>query len=381
MSVAVVAPDLTVSKSCTPTGTVTVGQPYSCTLTVTNAGAAAATVGTGTVLVRDALTVVGGTFSATGTGPAGYTCAGTTTIDCTRTGAADTINPSETRVFTVAGTVTQGSGSISDTATADPTGAIAESNETNNAAGPVTAPVIAPDLVVRKGCSPAAPATVASGGTLTCTLMVRNVAPVAVAVVPVGTVLVRDAVTLPAGVTGQVTSVAKPAGYACPLGVSTPGPATLAVDCAATVADSLPPGGQRVFAVTVKLTNPAGGAKTATDVATVDPAGTLPETDETNNTSAPVSTTVAVGTPPAPPPATTADLALTKVGLTDTAILGVDPVGYAVTVTNTGPAAAGGVTLTDTLPPAAQAAYVSGLFTDAAGRRGRAAGRRRVRRR
>ncbi|MFN8557707.1 MAG: hypothetical protein U0531_10290 [Dehalococcoidia bacterium] len=63
--------DLTVSKSCTPTPTVATGQTLSCTLTVTNAAGSLgdAYLPQGTVLLRDALTVTGGTFTPTVTPP------------------------------------------------------------------------------------------------------------------------------------------------------------------------------------------------------------------------------------------------------------------------------------------------------------------------
>ncbi|MFN8558940.1 MAG: hypothetical protein U0531_16915 [Dehalococcoidia bacterium] len=261
------------------------------------------------------------------------------------------------------------------------TGAVSSTEGGTGGTATATLSVLPPDLVVTKGCSPAAPATLASGGVVSCTLVVSNAAATAPASIAAGTALVQDAVTLPAGVTGQVVAVAAAAGYSCPLVPSTPGPVTLTVTCTATAADTLASGQVRAFTVSVRLTNTGATAQSVSDVATVDPAAAIPETNEDNNTSGTVTTAVAVGTPSTPPPATTADLALTKVALVDPVTLGVSPVVFAVTVTNLGPAAAAGWWCRTRCRRRRRRRTCRGHSWTRRGRRAVAAGRRRLRRR
>ena len=142
------------------------------------------------------------------------------------------------------------------------------------------------DLTTTKTCSgPQDP--IVFGQTLTCTITVTNSGTEAAAVPP-GAVLVRDTFTQSQNGTFIPTGVG-PAGYTC---ANTPGPVLatdITVTCTATVADSIPPAGTRVFTITGTVTALGG---TITNKAIANPNNSVPESNTGNNESVTVTTNV-----------------------------------------------------------------------------------------
>lgn len=146
-----------------------------------------------------------------------------------------------------------------------------------------------PDLTTSKTC---APTSIASGGTVTCTITVTNAAGAAPALVSAGTLLVRDTITGTASTVTTITGTSAPSGYNCVNAGVISG--SIIVNCSATSAGSIPGSATRVFTVTATITNLASTAQTVTDTAAADPNSAITESNEGNNTSTPAtSVTVA----------------------------------------------------------------------------------------
>jgi uncharacterized repeat protein (TIGR01451 family) len=181
------------------------------------------------------------------------------------------------------------------------------------AVGATTPPPPAADLSLTKS---AAPTSVEVGGTVTYTLTVANAGPDAAT-----GVVVTDA--LPAG----MTFASADSGCTHAAGTVTCAVGGLASGAAA----------QRAITVTAA----SAGSKLNTATVAGDQGDPTP-----GNNSGNASVEVA---PPAPPPPTSADVAVTKSADRATVLVG-DLVAYTVTATNQGPGTASGVTLTDPLP-------------------------------
>ncbi|MFN8559115.1 MAG: DUF11 domain-containing protein, partial [Dehalococcoidia bacterium] len=369
-TVQVIAPDLRATKSCTPVPKVVAGQIYKCTITVINDAAATgpAIIPAGAVLLTDFINDTVGNFNPPATPPAGYTCSNTpnganTIINCVAT-AQDSIAPGQSRIFTTALKVTQTSGFITDFGVVDALSVIIEINEANNTSNTVTVEVIAPDMRAQKSCTPG---TVANGAPLSCTILVVNdITATGPVLVAPGDVLVRDRITLPAGVRADLMSIAKPAGYTCTaLPQSAIGATTFDATCTATANDSFNPNQARVFTFTYKITNSTAGQLTLSDMGTADPTNAIIEIKEDNNDSRAITSNVGTGAITYNPTATQTDLAITKVAFSDLAALNFGNVTFAVTVTNLGPALATGVAVTDTLGPLVT--FVDATFVDTTG--------------
>lgn len=129
-------PDLIVSRICTPKDIVSNGEQYSCTIAVENAGAGAAVVPAGALLVADIISAGGSGFLPLTVAADGYTCGAdaqglVTTVGCFAA-VGDTIGPGQNRQFTVTGRVNQRDGTIAGLSRADPTGRVNETNRSNN---------------------------------------------------------------------------------------------------------------------------------------------------------------------------------------------------------------------------------------------------------
>jgi uncharacterized repeat protein (TIGR01451 family) len=192
-----------------------------------------------------------------------------------------------------------------------------------------------PDLTTAKTCSPA---TVPANGATNCTITVTN-AGAAAAVVTPGAVLVRDAITFPAGTTVTKSSDVAPAGYACNAGAVSGGQRL--IDCSATTQDTITPGATRQFLLVLLLTNTTNTSQAITDIATADAGQVIAESDNANNASPQRTVTVAVFDP-AP------GLSFTMADTPDPVRAG-QTLTYTFTITNTSSAPVTGVTLSANL--------------------------------
>ena len=309
-STAVVRADVSIVKSG-PTG-VAPGQNLTYQLTVANAGPSAAT----TVTMTDVLPA-GITFKslAQDTGPA-FTCT-TPAVDAngTVTCTIASLASGASATFTlVAGTQPGASGTVSNTATVAAT--TPDPSAPNN-----TSTVVVPfgpsaDIVVTK----TGPASANAGGTASYAITVVNNGPSTAA-----SVSLADA--LPAQTTFVSFAQGSGPAFTC---ATPPAGGTGTVTC--TIA-SLAPGTPATFTLVLNVANGATGtiANTATASAmTGDP--------NTANNSA--TATTAVGT--------IADVSIAKTG--SAAVTAGQTATYTIVVSNAGPAAATGVTMTDTLP-------------------------------
>ncbi|MDQ1711048.1 MAG: large repetitive protein [Frankiaceae bacterium] len=307
--------DLVVTKT-TSTPTVSAGDDASWTVTVSNAGPAAAA---GPITVTDTLPAGTTYVSAGGTG---WTCGEAAgTVTCTRAGAL--ANASALPPITVVATVTADAASTV-TNPASVTSATFDPDLSNNTATSDVTAVPSADVTITKSHAGA----FLVGSDAAYTILVGNDGPSAAA----GPFTVTD--TLPPGLT--FVSAAG-TGWTCT------GSATVSCAHAGPLAagSSLP-----AITLTVAVTTAAEGG--VTNTAAVDPGATA-DPDPSNNTSADPTTVVPV-----------ADLGIVKAA-TGTFVVG-QQAGYTLTVSNAGPStAAGPIVVTDTLPTGLT--FVSGTGT------------------
>ncbi|WP_308296690.1 DUF11 domain-containing protein [Streptomyces sp. ISL-44] len=288
--------DLQVDKTG-PAGPVAVGDPVTYTMTVTNNGPSASTG-----------------WSLSDPIPAGLLNATTSTAGCgigggvlTCTGGPLAAGASAT--ITLTGTAGPGITSITNTAVVD--GNEPDPN-TNNNTDTVTTPV-SPAPTVDLAVNKTGPASAQVGDPVTYTITVIN--------------------NGPDNSTGWTLTDAVPAGLQN-ASTSTPG-CTIAGGVLTCTGGPLAAGAS----ATVTLTGTAGpGITSITNTAVVD--GNEPDPNTNNNTD-----TV---TTPITPPAPSTDLQVDKTGPASAQVG--DPVTYTITVTNNGPSASTGWTLTDPIP-------------------------------
>jgi uncharacterized repeat protein (TIGR01451 family) len=312
------AADLSLSKTDAP-DPVLVGSNLTYMLTVTNDGPSDAAG----VSISDPLPA-GVTFVSASTG-----CSEASgTVTCTIGNLANGANTSRTIVVTP----TVANPSLSNTATA--TATTADPNAGNNSATASTDVDPAADLSLSKTD---APDPVLVGNELTYTLTVTNNGPS-----DASGVSISD--SLPAG----VSFVSAGAGCA-----EASGTVTCAVGDLANGANT-----SRTITVTPTVANPTLTNTATASATTADPAP--------GNNSATATTTVNAV------PVASADLSLTKTDSPDPVTVGND-LTYTLTVTNNGPDAAAGVTISDTLPSgvtfvsATGCTHASGTVTCAVG--------------
>ncbi len=298
--------DLSVSNSASP-NPVTAGNVITYTQSVTNPGPAAAAAVSFTDPVP-ANTIVGML-----TGPAGWTCStGTTPPSCTI--ASLPANTTANFTYTVKVLTNTASGTVI-TETDSVTSTTSDPNSANNSASVNVLVANSADLSVTNTASPI---PVLAGGTLTYTQVVNNAGPSA------ASVTVTEAqptyTTTPSSLTG-------PAGWTCSTVTLTCTDTSLAPSTPATI----------TFVVTVTAGTAAGTA--INDTVTVSSAISDPNPANNSATAGDIVATNAQ-----------ADLITTNSASPTTVAVG-NNVTYTQSVTNNGPAAATGVSFTQSTPP------------------------------
>jgi len=253
-------------------------------------------------------------------GSGGAVCPAGLTVAALEAGASVPVfPPGGSLTFTVTATVAAGAtGTVVNTATVAVPAGYTDTNTANNSAQDTDAVINPANIsIVKSG-----PATLASGATISYSLLIGNAGPGAA-----DGATYNDAV--PAGIT-NVSAVC----------ATTSGGATCA---APSVAGNTVSGSVTAFpansSVTVTITGTAPvGAQTLTNAATVTPPSGVPDPDPSDNTSS-VDTTIGGA----------ADIAVAKIVDNATPNVG-DQVSFTITATNNGPNDATGVALTDSLP-------------------------------
>lgn len=271
------AANLTTTMTADP-GALSPGELATWTATLRNGGPGSTRFAAGTPVLR--FTVPAGMTNVIASGPAGYACAPAAdpagAFDCAPTAETTLVGGAEV-VFELRGYVPSTPGNVEVTATADPTNAAAEGDETDNASS-ASVLVALPNLFTTLAVTPEEAAT---GEITTWTATVKSTGPGGV-LVPFNTALVRitSSVDLPGA------AVAGPSGYTC----NAPAPRTF--ECAPTSSDTLPAGADRVFTLTAAAPATAG---TVDVTAAADPTGAIAESDEADNAA---TRTLGVVAPP-----------------------------------------------------------------------------------
>ena len=289
------------------------------TLAISNGGPAAAD---GAIVTDAAVANFAATTVTCGSNLGGAACPGAPTIGALQGAgiAVPTLPAGGSLVFTVSGTAAA-TGSITNAGTVAAPAGLTDSNPANNSASKTTAiAATIADLSVQKS----GPAQLLLNGQITYTLQVVNLGP--------GAANGATVTDISSGLlTPQLTACNAAGGASCPalvLPVPVAGPWTI---------PTLPAGGAVTFTVTG--TAPAAAGLVANSVSVAPPVG-ISDPNPANNTSQ-VSTQAVSSLPPA----TTADLAIIKSGPSAVGVTGV--VTYTVVISNAGPAAANGATVTD----------------------------------
>ena len=306
--------NLSITKTAFP-DPVTAGGILTYTVTVSNAGPSSAS----NVIVSDTLPAGTAYIGASGTGWSCSHDAGVVT--CNRASLGVTDPPTiPAAVISIQVTAPSDGGTISNSASVS--GNDIDPDTGNNNTGPVETMVNASaDLSIIK----TGPLTVAAGGTMTYTLAVTNNGPSTAT-----SVSVTD--TLPSGVTYTGFSGT---GWNCTPAPPSGGVVTCTLSSLAATATSN---------LTIMATAPVTTGSIMNS-ATVSSGTNDPDTGLNSNTSSAVTAVTA-----------SADLSITKSDSPDSVLAGQN-LTYLITVTNNGPNAATGVTMTDILP--AGVTYVS----------------------
>jgi uncharacterized repeat protein (TIGR01451 family) len=312
------AADLSITKTNGVTG-VTAGATTTYTIVVTNLGPSPV-IG---AAVSDSAPA-GLTFGAwTCVASAGSACPATGTGDITVT--VDLLSGG-TATFTLPGTIGSATtGTLTNTATVNAPVGVTDPQPSNNTASdsdPVSPapPILDADLLVTKTNGTAA---VIAGGTTTYTVMVTNAGPSAA-----DGAAVADAAAAGLAKTGVSCSAA--GGAVCP------GSPTVAQIESSLAVPTLPSGGSVTFTITATVTAASGSVSNSAAAAV--PSGVTDP--NTANNAATDTDTVS----PAPP--ANADLAVSKTDGAVSVNAGATTT-YTVVVTNAGPGAADGATITD----------------------------------
>ena len=319
VSTVVAGPDLAVTKSDSP-DPVVAGSNITYTITVTNNG----TAGANNVSLSDAVPANTTFVSEAQTAGPAFMCTnppvgGTGTVNCTLA----LLGPATSATFQIVVQVGAGTANgtiISNTATATTTDP--EANTTNNSATTTTTVSITTvaDLVVTKSD---APDPVTAGSTVTYTITVTNSGTASAA-----SVSLTDVV--PANTTFF--------SFSAPVGWMTSTPAVGGTGTVTATNPLFAPGPPATFTLVVTANGGLAAGTIISNTATV--ATSTPESSTANN-SATATTTVAVTTLP--------DLVVTKSDAPDPVAAG-STITYTITVTNSGTASAGSVSLTDSVP-------------------------------
>lgn len=305
-TVTVTGPDLTAAKTDNVTGAIILGSSFTWKIHVANGGTRAASFATGVAVLRDNLPAgasygavsLSGQSGVAGTGSVSCAIA-SGTLTCTASGGPVTLaapgafDVSFTVTPTVAGSLVNpaAGGSCS----VDPTGAIAESNETNNACTD-TVVVRAPDLTAVKTDDMGATTLVGNSWTWKIHLANGGDAPasftsgqtILVDGLPSGPTYGAAAISGATGITGagMVTCTVSSGALSC---LASGGPVSIAAAGAFDVSLSAS------SAVTGTFMNPPAGATCA-----ADPGNVVTEGNEANNACSD-TVTVVLPTPVTPP--------------------------------------------------------------------------------
>jgi uncharacterized repeat protein (TIGR01451 family) len=321
--------DLSITNTDTP-NPVIAGNNITYTVVVTNNGAAAAA----TVAFSEAIPANTTFVSATPSPTTGWTCS---VVSGTLTCSNATLASGSSATFTVVLTVNSSTASgtvITDTANVSSTTTDPNPNNNSAAATDVVATAGQADLSVT---SSASPNPVTDGNNITYTQTVTNNGPSAS-----GTATFTD--SIPAGT--SFVSFAVPSGWSCGT-LPAVGATTGTITCTIS---SLPvnTGTPVSFPFVVKASLGDTPGATITNTANINvPCSSASDPNCGNNSA---STTVYVASP------TQADVAITKTANPDPVDQGTN-LQYTLQITNNGPAAAQGVTVSDPLP--AQVTYAS----------------------
>ena len=306
--------DVALSTAVTPLSVYS-GNDITYTQTVTNNGPAAATAVSFTEAIPTNTTFV--SVSA----PVGWTCTTTTSVTCTDPTLASGASANIIIVVNVASTVAAGT----ITATSSVTATTSDPNSANNSTTIATPVTTACDLAVTNS---GVPVTVLAGGAITYTQVVTNSGPSNCS----GATFTEAFPTY----TTFTSLTPVPAGWTCTT--------TTSISC---TNPSVAPGSTSTFPVVVTVVAGTGVGTIITDTATV--ASTTHDTNPNNNSA---TVTIGVGN------ATTADLSVTNSASPNPVTAG-NNITYTQTVTNNGPATAGGTVVALFDQPPANTTYVS----------------------
>jgi uncharacterized repeat protein (TIGR01451 family) len=303
--------DLSITKSDGQTSAVP-GLPLTYTIVVANAGPSTVAG----AAVSDALpaALTGASWACAGSaGSACGSAAGSGSI-----GSTVSLPPGGSATYTVTGTVSPtATGTLSNTATVTPPAGVTDPTPGNNSATDSDTLVPTADLSITKtdGQTMAAP-----GQVVTYTIVVANAGPSTATGA-------RVTDSMPAVLTGGSWSCAGTGGGAC-------GPTSGSGDLSTTV--NLPPGGSVTYTVIGTVSLSATG--TLVNTASVTEPGGATDPTAGNNSATDTDALVPM-----------ADLSITKTDGQVTVVPG-QALTYTIQVTNAGPSAVNGATVSDTLP-------------------------------
>ncbi|MGE0126744.1 MAG: DUF11 domain-containing protein [Blastocatellales bacterium] len=304
--------DLSITKTDGVT-TVTAGTPLTYTIVVRNNGPSTVNGAT----VTDPLSSKLGAASWTCAASAGGSCgaaSGTGSISTTVN-----LMPNATATFTITTSVlSNATGSLVNTATVTSPGSVPDTATNNNSATDTNTINVSGDLSITKTNNAA---SVTPGSQITYTIVASNAGPSAI----VGATVVDN---LPASLTNTAWTCAATTGSSC-------GAANGSGSINTTV--DLLNGGKATFTITATVSSTATGSLVNTASVMTPPSATDPTPN--NNTATDTD-----------PLQSSADLSITKTNGANTVTAGTQTT-YTIVVTNNGPSAVTGASVSDVLPP------------------------------
>ncbi len=319
MTSVAVACDLAVTNSGTPSP-VTAGSNITYTQVVTNSGPSNCSTATFSEATPANTTFVSAAVVNSGGGT--WTCPNSAPVACTNPSVLPGSTATITAIYTVSGTATAGT-IISDTATVATTSRDTNTNNNSVTVNIAVASGTQADVSVTNAGSPN---PVTAGGNITYSQTVTNLGPAAASAVVLSE-------TLPANTT--FVSLTGPAGWIC----------TTASPYTCTDSTTLAANSPAAFTFVVKVNPTVAQGSTITQTASVSSASD----PNSGNNSATVNVQVA----------DSADLSVTNAA-SPVPVLAGNNITYTQVVTNAGPSAAAGVTLTEALPANTTAVSLSG---------------------
>ncbi|WP_395682014.1 hypothetical protein, partial [Dokdonella sp.] len=305
--------DIEVQKSGPASMTAAAAVTY--TVTVTNHGPSNAD---GTAFSDPVPAGITAVTASCGTPTGGASCGAVNVAGNAVTSTITTLPANGSVTFTIGGTAPADPTSLTNTASANAPSGVTDPVPANNSDSVTTSVGASADLSITKS----GPATVASGATISYTLLIANAGPSA-----------ANGATYADAVPAAITSVTATCGT--PTGGAACAAPTVVGNAVSGDVPTLPAGGS----VTITISGLAPfGAQSLTNTASVTSPAGVPDPDAGNNTS---SATTTIGA--------AADIALTKTVDNPSANNG-DAVTFTITASNLGPNDASGVAITDNLP-------------------------------